>query len=153
MAATASRKRVVTGLNAQGKSVIVAEGPAPAIFEYEGWSMEEVWAVSETPPRLDETRNAAEDPEYLLQPAAGEARCRIITFRPHSSFPMHVTETLDWVIVLSGELRLIMEDGDTLLRAGDSVIQRGTQHAWANDSDADCVVAGILISAKEAPAT
>jgi quercetin dioxygenase-like cupin family protein len=137
----------VTGINAAGKSVVTATGPAPAIFEYEGWSMEEHWAIEGMPPRLDETTNAAERPEYLLQPGPGEARCRIVTFGPRSTFPMHVTETLDFVVVLTGELRLIMEEGDILLQAGDTVIQRGTLHAWANDSDQECVVAGILISA------
>ena len=141
------RQRVVTGLNSQGKSVITSAGPAPAIFEHEGWSMEEHWAVTRMPPPLDETTNAADVPDYHLQPSPGDTRCRIVTFGPHSTFPMHTTETLDFVVVLSGELRLIMEEGEVVLRPGDTVIQRGTAHAWANDGDVDCVVAGVLISA------
>jgi quercetin dioxygenase-like cupin family protein len=143
--------RVVTGLNAEGKSVVTSAGPAPAIFEYEGWSMEEHWAIERMPPPLDETTNAAEQPEYLLQPSAGEARCRIVTFGPHSSFPMHTTATLDFLVVLSGELRMLMEEGDITLHAGDTVVQRGTPHGWANDTDQECVVAGILISADDLP--
>jgi quercetin dioxygenase-like cupin family protein len=145
---TGTRKRVVTGINARGKSSITSAGPAPAIFEYEGWSMEEHWAIERLPPPLDEVTNAAETPEYLLQPAAGQARCRIVTFGPRSAFPMHITDTLDFVVVLSGELRLIMEEGEILLQPGDTVVQRGTTHAWANASDEPCVVAGILISAQ-----
>ena len=113
--------------------------------------MEEHWAIDSMPPSLNETTNAAEQPDYLLQPAAGDARCRFVTFGPHNSFPMHVTETLDFLVVLSGELRLIMEEGDIVLRPGDSVVQRGTLHAWANDSDEECVVVGVLISSLAGP--
>jgi quercetin dioxygenase-like cupin family protein len=143
---SSTRKRVVTGLNAEGKSTITATGPAPAIFEYDGWGMEEHWAIERMPPPLDETTNAAERPEYLLQPAGGQARCRIVRFAPHSGFPMHVTATLDFLVVLTGELRLIMEDGEVVLQPGDTVVQRGTLHAWANDGDVECLVAGVLIS-------
>ena len=146
-----ARTRVVTGLNAAGKSVVTSAGPAPAIFEYEGWSMEEHWAIERMPPPLDETTNAAERPEYLLQPSAGEARCRIVTFGPHSSFPMHVTATLDFLVVLAGELRMLMEEGEITLHTGDTVVQRGTPHGWRRRTDHDCVVAGILLSADRVP--
>lgn len=58
---------------------------------------------------------------------------------------MHRTETIDYGIVLEGELVLIMDEGETTVRAGDIVIQRGTNHGWANRSDANCRIAFILI--------
>lgn len=58
---------------------------------------------------------------------------------------MHRTQTLDYGIVLSGELTLVMERGETTARAGDIIIQRGTNHAWANRTAAHCRVAFILI--------
>jgi mannose-6-phosphate isomerase-like protein (cupin superfamily) len=58
---------------------------------------------------------------------------------------MHRTETIDYGIVLDGELVLIMDEGETTVRAGDIVIQRGTNHGWANRSDRPCRIAFILI--------
>lgn len=58
---------------------------------------------------------------------------------------MHRTETIDYGIVLEGELVLIMDEGETTVRAGDIVIQRGTNHGWANRSDKNCRIAFILI--------
>ena len=61
---------------------------------------------------------------------------------------MHRTETIDYGIVLEGELVLIMDEGETTVRAGDIVIQRGTNHGWANRSDQNCRIAFILIDGK-----
>ena len=61
---------------------------------------------------------------------------------------MHRTETIDYGIVLEGELTLIMDIGETTVRAGDIVIQRGTNHGWANRSGKSCRIAFILIDGK-----
>ncbi|WP_203290703.1 cupin domain-containing protein [Maricaulis parjimensis] len=61
---------------------------------------------------------------------------------------MHRTETVDYGIILEGELVLIMDEGETTVRAGDIVVQRGTNHGWANRSDKPCRVAFILIDGK-----
>jgi mannose-6-phosphate isomerase-like protein (cupin superfamily) len=58
---------------------------------------------------------------------------------------MHRTETIDYAIVLSGEITMVMDDEDVHLKAGDVVIQCGTNHAWSNRSKAPCVVAFVLI--------
>ena len=58
---------------------------------------------------------------------------------------MHRTQTIDYGIVLQGEIVLIMDDGETTARAGDIIIQRGTNHGWSNRSDANCRIAFILI--------
>ena len=58
---------------------------------------------------------------------------------------MHRTETIDYGIVLEGEITLILDEGETVARAGDIVIQRGTNHGWANRSDKPCRIAFILI--------
>jgi mannose-6-phosphate isomerase-like protein (cupin superfamily) len=58
---------------------------------------------------------------------------------------MHRTETVDYGIVLEGEVTLIMDVGEAVVRAGDIVIQRGTNHGWANRSDRNCRIAFILI--------
>ncbi|MBJ7442731.1 MAG: cupin domain-containing protein [Sphingobium sp.] len=58
---------------------------------------------------------------------------------------MHRTETIDYGIVVEGELVLIMDEGETTVRAGDIVIQRGTNHGWSNRSDRNCRIVFILI--------
>ena len=59
---------------------------------------------------------------------------------------MHQTDTVDIVTVISGEIWAVVETGETLVRPGDTVIQRGTWHAWRNRSDAPCTVAAVHIS-------
>ena len=61
---------------------------------------------------------------------------------------MHRTETVDYGIVLEGEIVLIMDEGETTVRAGDIVVQRGTNHGWSNRTDANCRIAFILIDGK-----
>lgn len=58
---------------------------------------------------------------------------------------MHRTETVDYGIMLEGELTLIMDEGETIIHAGDIVIQRGTNHGWANRSGKPCRIAFVLI--------
>ena len=53
----------------------------------------------------------------------------------------------EFVMVVSGELTLITDEGETLMRAGDCLVQRGTNHAWSNRSNAPCLVAFVLVSA------
>ena len=63
---------------------------------------------------------------------------------------MHRTETIDYGIVLEGEVTLILDEGETVVRAGDIVIQRGTNHGWANRSGRPCRIAFILIDGRYA---
>jgi len=64
---------------------------------------------------------------------------------------MHRTETIDYAIVLSGEITMVLDDVDVTLRAGDVVVQCGTNHAWSNRSNAPCVVAFVLIDGEFEP--
>jgi uncharacterized cupin superfamily protein len=64
---------------------------------------------------------------------------------------MHRTETIDYGIVLDGEMVLIVDKGETVLRQGDIVIQCGTNHAWSNRSGKNCRMAFILIDGKYEP--
>jgi quercetin dioxygenase-like cupin family protein len=61
---------------------------------------------------------------------------------------MHRTDTVDYAIVLSGEIWALMDEGETLMRAGDTLVQRGTNHAWSNRSGAPCLVVFVLVSAR-----
>ncbi len=64
---------------------------------------------------------------------------------------MHKTHSVDYLVVISGEMYMVMEKGETLLRQGDCVVQRGTNHAWVNKSSVPCLIAAILVDAAPAP--
>jgi mannose-6-phosphate isomerase-like protein (cupin superfamily) len=64
---------------------------------------------------------------------------------------MHRTETIDYAIILSGEITMVLDDVDVVLTAGDVVVQCGTNHAWSNRSDSPCVVAFVLIDGEFEP--
>jgi quercetin dioxygenase-like cupin family protein len=61
---------------------------------------------------------------------------------------MHKTSTVDYIIVLKGEIHAVMETGEKLLRAGDILVQRGTNHSWSVRGNEPCIVAAVLVSAK-----
>ena len=72
--------------------------------------------------------------------------------KPNSPHPlMHRTETVDYGIVISGEMTLVLDKGERLLRAGDVVIQRGTNHAWANRSGKPCRMLFVLVDGRYEP--
>ena len=60
---------------------------------------------------------------------------------------MHRTDTVDVVTVVDGEIWVVLDDGETLLKAGDCLIQRGTRHAWQNRSDRPCTLATTMLAA------
>jgi uncharacterized cupin superfamily protein len=64
------------------------------------------------------------------------------TYSPNAPHPyMQKTRTLEFALVIEGEITLVLDTGEATLRAGDTVVQRGTNHAWSNRSDAPCIVA------------
>ena len=67
----------------------------------------------------------------------------------HAGF--HKTDTIDYAIVIEGEIVALMDEGEKLMKQGDVLIQRGTNHAWANRTDKPARVAFILIDAKPVP--
>ena len=66
----------------------------------------------------------------------------------HSADPMmHRTATVDYIIVIKGEIWAIMDKGETLLRPGDVLVQRGTNHSWSVRGSEPCIIAAVLVSA------
>jgi uncharacterized cupin superfamily protein len=64
---------------------------------------------------------------------------------------LHRTETIDYALILSGEITMLLDDEEVLLKAGDVVVQCGTNHAWSNRSNAPCLIAFILIDGEFDP--
>jgi hypothetical protein len=170
-------RRVVTGDDAKGNSRIVEDAPATSVRNVParpGYRAVNMWRTEQTPAKitaLDTTSNH----QGILPPRNGTI-LRIVDFPPepqdegelkrqldstfggiykdalHDHRPgkhpgMHRTETVDYAIVLEGEIWAVMDEGETLLRTGDVLIQRGTNHAWANRSNATARIAFVLIDA------
>ena len=176
----AAFRRIVTGHDAQGRSIILEDRSPPRVARIGGDLgplFYEVWNTRETPARIDRMSGEPTEDGIQLAPPRGGTRIRVLDIPPEderlralspeavrahfaevgaasaasqggsgSRHPfMHRTETIDYGIVLEGELTLILDEGETVVRQGDIVIQRGTNHGWANRSGRNCRIAFILI--------
>ena len=151
-----TNRRVVTGHDAEGKSVVLSDGPPPQRHAMSGAAtganFVEMWSTTEPVPQLTSTE-AAEPNErpFTIMPPSGHL-LRIIEMYPlkdggHRTV-MHRTKTLDYVVVIEGELVLLLDDSERVLKPGDVVVQRGTNHAWENRSDAVARAAFFHIDAE-----
>jgi hypothetical protein len=174
-------RRIVTGQDAQGRSVILSDDVSPHVMPIMGqpnFAVTDFWKTAFTP--ADNDAGTSEDlcglPIQVAPPANGSV-FRVVQFPPDKDWAakaaamggsvaidetakaahtggsvrhahMHRTRSIDYAIVLSGEIWAVMDEGETKMVAGDVLIQRGTNHAWANRSNAPCVVAFVLIDAK-----
>ncbi len=155
-----SVRRVVTGVDDQGRSTVISDGDA---FGGDAWA--EVW-VSDPALGLDAVVDPHDGP-LALEPPAGGTAWRVFEVPPDavlrerlartaSSIPgmepdgFHTTSTVDYVMVLEGEIALELDTGEVALRPGDCVVQRGTRHAWRNRSDRPVRMAAVMLSAKPA---
>jgi quercetin dioxygenase-like cupin family protein len=91
-------------------------------------------------------------PEDARKAFAALGNEKAATFGKGGRHPlMHRTETIDYAIILSGEITMLLDEGEVLLKAGDVLVQCGTNHAWSNRSSAPCIVAFVLIDGKFDP--
>lgn len=171
-------RRVVTGHRRDGRSTILADGAAPNVKERRaGNASTLLWVTDECPAEVSGTADRAARDIGVPPPRCGSI-FRIAEFPPHtggdvrdnetllSDFgigadvargrpprhpAIHRTRSLDYVIVLEGEVDLLLDDGEVRLRTGDVVIQRGTNHAWINRSGVVCRLGMVFIDAAEPP--
>jgi quercetin dioxygenase-like cupin family protein len=143
-------RRFVTGHDAKNVAKLVMQGPATnAKYPSPGTVSTLIWSTDRTPADI----SVGEDVEDLgariigTAPPANGTRFAIIDFPPGNVARMHRTETIDYVIVLEGEIEMDMDESTVKLKAGDVMVQRGTNHAWANRSDKRARVAFVLIDA------
>ena len=107
-----------------------------------------VLRINRFPPESETARGMSAEDSARHFASLGNAKAATLSAR-HPL--MHRTETLDYAIVLSGEITLLLDAQDVHLKAGDVVVQCGTNHAWANRSKEACVIAFILIDGEMAP--
>jgi quercetin dioxygenase-like cupin family protein len=139
-------RRIVTGHDASGKSIVVSDTPVPKTLDIGSGVFHEVWITDATPAPIDATEAEPTDRPVRVPPPANGVMVRFTEMAPGAESPMHRTETVDVGVVVEGETWLLLDDGsETRVGPGDAVVQRGTMHAWANRSDRPVRMLFVLI--------
>jgi len=175
-------RRVVTGVNEKGQSVITYDGVAENVFHIPGLpgaACTELWVTREMPidntgrtdqgarpfkhdpddngtifrivelPPEEQMLGAADTNAAMDAAMKGMGSKHQTTAADRTRHPtMHMTDSVDYLIVLQGELTMIMDEGETTLLPGDCVVQRGTRHGWSNRGDKPVLLAAALVDAE-----
>lgn len=169
-------RRVVTGHRADGRSAILLDAPAPNVRQrIAGNASTLLWVTDESPAALSDGADRAARDIAVPPPRRGTI-FRIAEFPPgmETKAPdnetllrdfgigedvlrghpprdpaIHRTRSLDYIIVLEGEIVLLLDETETTLRAGDVVVQQATNHAWVNRGAKPCRLAMVFIDAEE----
>jgi mannose-6-phosphate isomerase-like protein (cupin superfamily) len=172
-------RRVVTGHDSAGNSIIAIDGPVNArALPHDRY----VWTTDATPADNRRPGDASETSEHRLEPMPGGSIFRVVEFPPESALAalsaeqkegflkslfkgmsashcrvdttrspgMHRTSTVDYVVVLRGEVTLLLDKGETTLRPGDLVVQRGTNHDWVVRGNEPALIAVVMVDASPA---
>jgi quercetin dioxygenase-like cupin family protein len=167
-------RRVVTGHDASGKAIVLTDSAAPnQKVRQTGLVSTLLWVTDETPADTSSTVDRAARDIGVPPPPNGSI-LRVVDFPPEAaggtkvdnatilremgvaagSAPvrhahMHRTRSVDYAIVLSGEIDMLLDDSEVHLKAGDILVQQGTNHAWVNNGNDVCRIAFVLIDGKE----
>ena len=167
-------RRIVTGHNEDGRSIITIDGPPARFIGEDVGGLFELWNtdgnIIDTKDNLDRA-----DQDIILSPPTGGTKFRYFQINPTpegipmeimqeiaadafekigaghhrvdtSKHPaMHKTETIDYIILLKGDVTLILDEDEVTLKPHDVVVQRGTNHAWVNNGDEPALLIAVLI--------
>lgn len=136
-------RRVVTGLGDDGRSRVVIDAPISSLDETAATLM---WRCSLPADNAGSQDRAAAYTLDLLH--SGDANFAMCEFAPGVDAFMHATDTIDFLVVISGRVTLVLEDGVADLGPGDCVVDRGVPHAWRNDHEEPCRCAVVTIPAR-----
>ena len=177
MALSADVRRVVTTIDASDKAVVLLDGANPhrRVRPHAQTVSRLLWVTDRTPADLSGSGDRAAI-EIGIMPPRGGSVFRIVDFPPettamraldpatmHASLgdgaprrgrpprhpAMHRTRTIDYAVVMSGEIDMLLDDSEIHLVAGDVLVQQGTNHAWVNRGTEPCRIAFVLIDAEE----
>lgn len=159
-------RRIVTGTNAEQRSFIASDSAAPNVLCEAGRPVAHVlWATGAARAPGDEPAPAGHKFPFH---SAGGSLLRVVDFPPDTyydqdellkfldasgvrdknqprHFWFHKTASLDYAIVLEGEIVAMLDDGEAVMRPGDILVQRATNHSWSNRSNATCRMAFVLL--------
>ena len=171
-------RRIVTGHRADGRSTVLMDSAAPNVKQRKaGNASTLLWVTDESPAGVSGAADAAAR-EIGVPPPEGGSIFRIAEFPPGGGADLrdneallrdfgighdvarghpprhpaiHRTRTIDYIVVLEGEIDLLLDDGEVRLGPGDVVVQRGTNHAWINRGASTCRLGMVFIDAEEPP--
>ena len=168
-------RRIVTKIDASGKAVVMLDGQVQLTSFRSPNPASEMWVTPVSPPDFSWADDRGKTKVGLVPPKNGTI-FRIVDFvpttqkiesmdintmmkvvgdhAPAKGLPprhpmMHRTRSLDYALILSGEIDMLLDDSEVHLKAGDVLIQQGTNHAWVNRGTEPCRIAFILIDSKE----
>jgi len=140
-------RRVVTGHDSKGKAIVkIDEVVSNVKSGRPGALAAAIWTTEKFPVNNDGQEDAGARP--VATTLAGGTIFRVVEFSPGLQARNHRTDSIDYAIVLSGEIDMEMDGSMIHLKGGDVLVQRGTIHNWINNGKAPCVIAFILIDAK-----
>jgi quercetin dioxygenase-like cupin family protein len=141
-------RRIVTGHDPQGRSVVLYDGPAPNVKRRpSGLVSTLLWTTDESPADAARSDDRAAREIGIPPPERGSI-FRVVDFPPGAKGEMHRTRSIDYAVVIEGEIDMLLPDCELHLRAGDVLVQQATDHAWENRGAKNCRIAFILIDAK-----
>ena len=170
-------RRIVTGQNEEGKSVIIIDGPPARSIGEDVGGLFELWNTDGQDIISSDVIDRA-DEEIILSPPRGGTKFRYFQINPipegipenvmqdmaadafekigaghhridTSKHPaMHKTETIDYIILLKGDVTLILDEEEIDMKPFDVVVQRGTNHAWVNNGTEPALLIAVLIDSK-----
>ena len=170
-------RRIVTGHDESGKAIVLMDGAAPnqRVRQATGVVSTLLWVTDEAPANISLSSDRADRESPVAPPAKGSI-LRVVDFPPagetggisqeavlkemgihhdHGGKPArhpftHRTRSVDYAFVMSGEIDMLLDDSEVHMKAGDIMVQQGTNHAWVNNGTEVCRIAFVLIDA-EAP--
>jgi quercetin dioxygenase-like cupin family protein len=143
-------RRVVTGHDGRGVARIVRDAPATNVRRSKsGGRSTLVWCTDRAPAGIPAGNDFEDMGARILgtPPPPNGTRFTVNDIPPGRTGPMHRTDTVDYVLVLSGEIEMRLDGSSVLLKAGDVVVQRGTSHAWINHGPEPARLAFVLVDA------
>ena len=135
-------RRVVTGLDAEGKSCVVIDGPVPRLSQASNL----IWRTAAVP--ADNAGRADTAAPYAMDMLHdGGSNFMLVELPVGMGRFMHATDTIDYLVVIEGRVTLELEAGETALGPGDFIVDRGVIHAWRNDGPDVAVMASVTLPA------
>lgn len=141
-------RRVVTGHDVHGKAIVrIDDVGAHVASSRPGMSRQLIWTTDDLPVQLAEDGEDKGGRDIGTTIPYGSV-FRVIEYEPGCTPRNHRTDSIDYAVVLSGEIDMEMGDTVVHLRTGDVLVQRGTIHNWVNNGTVPCVIAFVLIAAE-----
>lgn len=138
-----NHRRVVTGLDAEGKSCVIVDGPIPRTSPQTGLA----WRTASVPADNSGTEDIEERSYSFEMLHDGGSNFMVAEYPPGMQAYWHATDTIDYLVVLKGEIALELEAGEVRMQAGDFIVDRGVIHSWRNPGEETALMAIVTLPA------